>query len=72
MEKKEDNIKIDLICKAALMAFNTETLTWEDIKNKKYPIYEIAILDWNPKDHFDDLYAFTEIDNYKHEYVRKL
>lgn len=65
----EDNTKIDLICKAALMTINTGKLTWEDIKNKKYPIYEITIPDWNPKDHFDNPYAFTEIDNHKEQNV---
>ena len=57
----KDSTKIDLICKAALMTFYTETLTWKDIEENKYPIYEIAIPEWNPKDHFDDPYAFTEI-----------
>ena len=65
----EDSTKIDLIGKAASMTFYTEILTWEDIENKKYPIYEIAIPEWNPKNHFDDPYAFTEIDNHKEQNV---
>ena len=59
----KDSTKIDLICKAALMTFYTETLTWKDIEEKKYSIYEIVIPEWNPKDHFDDPYAFTEMEH---------
>ena len=51
------------------MTFNTELLRWDDIENERYPIYEIAIPSWNPKDHFDDPYAFEEMDDYKHRKV---
>ena len=61
----EDNTTIELICKSALMTFNTELLTWDDIENERYPIYEIAIPSWNPKDYFDDPYAFEGTDRHK-------
>ena len=42
------------------MTFVTEKLVPEDLENNKYPIYDIAIPDWNPKIHFD---APFSIDN---------
>ena len=50
----QDKTSIDLLCKAALMTFVTEKLAPEDLENNKYPIYDIAIPDWNPKMHVDD------------------
>ena len=51
-----DKTKINLLCKAALMTFATETLELQDLENNKYPIYDIFIPDWNPKEYFDDPY----------------
>ena len=50
----QDKTSIDLIFKAALMTFVTEKLAPEDLENNKYPIYDIAIPDWNPKMYVDD------------------
>ena len=45
------------------MTFTTEMLTWEDLESEKYPIYDIAFPDWNPRDHFDDPYSFEDINH---------
>ena len=33
-------------------------LNKEDLQSRKYPIYDIAILEWNHKKYFDDPYVF--------------
>ena len=60
----KDNTTIDLRCKSALMTFETEKLDIQDYENDKYPIYDIASPDWNPRNHFDDPYGIDIHVNY--------
>ena len=42
------------------MTFETEELNIEDMENDKYLIFDIAILEWNPKSHCDDPFAIDD------------
>ena len=39
------------------MTFETEELNIQDYECEKYPIYDIASPNWNPREHFDDTYG---------------
>ena len=43
------------------MTFETEKLNLEDLENERYPIFDIAILGWNPKYHCDDPFAIDNL-----------
>ena len=57
----KDYTTIDLVCRGALMTFETEKLNLEDLENGKYPIFDIAIPGWNPKYHCDDPFAIDQL-----------
>jgi len=44
------------------MNFEIERVNLEDLENRKYPIFDIAIPGWNPKNHYDDPYAINDLE----------
>ena len=56
----EDGTIINLICKTALMSFQSTKPTMDEVINKTFPIYDIAQTNWNPRIHYDDINALPD------------
>ena len=63
----QDGTIINLVCKTALMSFQSTKTTMDEVINKVYPIYDIAQKNWNPRIHYDDVNALSDESNHVHD-----